>query len=161
MAAPLNEYGISDRGTTVGTRYSEQTWTQGDSGSMSSRVTWPERILIVDDDMGLADSLELMLHASGYSETRVAYSGAAALLIASDFQPGVVLVDLSLLDMTGYELAASLRDQAQSQRLRLIAVTSSPEHVAREEARVAGFERYLVKPVASLDLLSLMEKPSQ
>jgi CheY-like chemotaxis protein len=45
--------------------------------------------------------------------------------------------------------------------LRLIAVTSSPEHVTREKARVAGFERYLVKPVASLDLSSLLETPPQ
>lgn len=111
--------------------------------------------------MRSADSLELMLHASGYSETRVAYSGAAAIVIASDFQPGVVLVDLSLLDMTGFELAQSLREQAQSRRPRLIAVTSSPEHATREEARVAGFERYLVKPVASLDLSNLMERASQ
>jgi CheY-like chemotaxis protein len=128
---------------------------------VASRITWPERILIVDDDMASADSLELMLHASGYSETRVAYSGAAALEIASEFRPGVVLVDLSLIDMTGYELAHALREQAQSQQVRLIAVTSSPEHVAREEARVAGFERYLVKPIASLDVSALMEGPSQ
>lgn len=134
-------------------RRSDRSWKQGDSGSA------PVRILIVDNDMGSADSLELMLHAQDYSDTRVAYSGTAALAIARDFQPTVVLVDLSLLDMTGYELAQSLREQAQSQELRLIAVTSSPEHVAREEARVAGFERYLVKPVASLDLSSLLETP--
>jgi CheY-like chemotaxis protein len=153
---------MSDRGMTTENKRPEPTWQHSDSGgTLGSRITWPERILIVDDDMASADSLERMLHASGYSETRVAYSGAAALVIASDFQPGVVLVDLSLLDMTGYELAQSLREQAQRQRLRLIAVTSSPEHVAREEARVAGFERYLVKPVASLDLSNLMEQPSQ
>jgi DNA-binding response OmpR family regulator len=149
-------------GMTREQKHPEWNWQSGDSTSRTgSRVAWPERILIVDDDMSSADSLELMLHDSGYSETRVAYSGAAAPVIASDFQPGVVLVDLSLLDMTGYALAQSLREQAQSQRPRLIAVTSSPEHVAREEARVAGFERYLVKPVASLDLSTLMERPSQ
>jgi CheY-like chemotaxis protein len=126
-----------------------------------STVPVPVRILIVDDDMGSADALELMLHAEDYSHTRVAYSGAAALAIACDFQPAVVLVDLSLLDMSGYELAQSLREQAQGQQLRLIAVTSSPEHVTREKARVAGFERYLVKPVASLDLSSLLETPPQ
>jgi CheY-like chemotaxis protein len=126
-----------------------------------STVPVPVRILIVDNDMGAADSLELMLHAEDYSDTRVAYSGTAALAIAREFQPAVVLVDLSLLDMTGYELAQSLREQAQGQQLRLIAVTSSPEHVTREKARVAGFERYLVKPVASLDLSSLLETPPQ
>jgi CheY-like chemotaxis protein len=124
-------------------------------------VTGPVRILIVDNDMRSADSMELMLHASGYSETRVAYSGHAALAIAADFQPGVALLDLSLLDMTGYELARSLREQAQGQNLRLIALTSSPQHAAREQARVAGFERYLMKPVVALDLSALLESAAQ
>jgi CheY-like chemotaxis protein len=153
---------MSDPGTTTEKRRPQRTWQHGDSGgTMGSHISRPQRILIVDDDMAAADALEHMLHASGYSQTRVAYSGAAALEIASDFRPGVVLVDLSLLDMTGYALAQALREQAQRQRLRLIALTSSPEHVAREEARVAGFERYLVKPVASLDLSTLMVLPSQ
>jgi DNA-binding response OmpR family regulator len=115
------------------------------------------RILIVDNDMDSADALELMLHAMGYSETRVAYSGEAALAIAADFPPGVVLLDLSLLDMTGYHLAQSLRDRAQSRGVRLIALTSSPEHAGREEARAAGFERYLVKPIALVELSNVME----
>jgi hypothetical protein len=117
----------------------------------------PVRILIVDNDMSAADSLEHMLRASGYSETRVAYSGHAALGIAAEFRPGVVLLDLSLHDMTGYALAQLLREQAQSHQLRLIALTSSPEHAAREQARVAGFERYLLRPIASHDLSDLME----
>ncbi len=115
------------------------------------------RILIVDDDMDSADALELMLHAMGYSETRVAYSGEAALAIAADFRPGMVLLDLSLLDMTGYHLAQSLRDRAQSRGVRLFALTSSPAHAGREEARAAGFERYLVKPIASVELSNVME----
>jgi CheY-like chemotaxis protein len=126
-----------------------------------ARATGPVRILIVDNDMRSADSLELMLHASGYSETRVAYSGHAALAIAADFQPSVALLDLSLFDMTSYELARSLREQAQRQNLRLIALTSSPEHAAREQARVAGFERYLMKPVVALDLSTLLESGSR
>jgi CheY-like chemotaxis protein len=114
------------------------------------------RILLVDNDMSEADSLELMLHASGYSDTRVAYSGHAALAIAAEFGPDVVLLDLSLLDLTGYEVAQSLREQAQSRHLRLIALTSSRAHAGREQARAAGFECYLLKPVASVELSELM-----
>ena len=139
--------------TTVWKRRSDQTSVRGKPLDRPAR---PERILIVDNDMGSADAVELMLHASGFSETRVAYSGTAALVIARDFQPTVVLVDLSLLDMTGYQLAQSLRDRAQGEQ-RLIALTSSPEHVAREQARIAGFERYLIKPVTSPDLARLLE----
>src|SRR6267142_155803 len=117
----------------------------------------PARILIVDSDIRSSDSLELMLHASGYSETRVAYSGHAALAIAAEFQPSVVLLELDLLDMSGYEVARLLREHAQSHDLRLIALTSSREHAGRELARVAGFERYLLKPVAALELSGLLQ----
>lgn len=119
----------------------------------------PVRILIVDSDISSSNSLELMLHASGYSETRVAYSGHAALAIAAEFQPSVGLLELNLLDMNGYEVARLLREQAQSRDLRLIALTSSREHAGRELAREAGFERYLLKPVAALDLSGLLQMP--
>ncbi|MBW4052553.1 MAG: response regulator [Proteobacteria bacterium] len=114
------------------------------------------RILIIDDDIHSTSALELMLRASGHSETRVAYSGHAALAIAADFQPSLVLLELGLLDMSGYEVARLLRERAQSRDLRLIALTSSREHAGRERARVAGFERYLLKPVAAIDLTGLI-----
>jgi CheY-like chemotaxis protein len=101
--------------------------------------------------------LELKLQASGYPQTRVAYSGHAALAIAADFQPSVVLLELNLPDMSGFEVARLLREQARSRDLRLIALTSSFEHEGRELARVAGFERYLLKPVAVDDLSGLLQ----
>jgi CheY-like chemotaxis protein len=97
-----------------------------------------------------------MLHASGYPETRVAYSGHAALAIAAVFQPAFVLLELSLLDMSGYEVARLLRERAQRHDLRLIALTSSREPAGRKLARVAGFERYLLKPIAAGDLSGLL-----
>ena len=127
-----------------------------DEGGQPTLSNEPVRILIVDSDISSSDSLELMLHASGYSETRVAYSGHAALAIAAEFQPSVVLLELDLLDMSGYEVARLLREHAQSQDLRLIALTSSREHAGRELARVAGFERYLLKPVAADDLSEVL-----
>jgi len=135
-----------------------ETWE--DEGGKTALSTQRVRILIVDNDMSSADSLELMLHASGYSETRVAYSGHAALAIASEFQPSVVLLELNLLDMSGYEVAQLLREHAQSHDLRLIALTSNCDHAGRELARQAGFERYLLKPVAPLELSELLQMPS-
>jgi CheY-like chemotaxis protein len=125
------------------------------------RSTEPVRVLIVDNDRRSADEVARMLNASGYSQTRVAYSGHAALAAATDFQPGVVLLELDLTDLDCYDLAQWLRERAQSEDLRLIAMTSSREHTAREQARVAGFERYLLKPVTSLDLSHLLERPSR
>jgi CheY-like chemotaxis protein len=147
------------RDTTITSwrRVSDLAQKPADSRSIRGGQSQPVRILIVDDDIKSSDSLELMLHASGYSETRVAYSGHAALAIAAEFQPSVVLVELSLLDMSGYEVARLLRERGQSHDLRLIALTSSREHAGRELARVAGFERYLLKPVAALDLSGLLQ----
>ena len=128
-----------------------------DEGGQPELSTEPERILIVDNDIGSSASLELTLHASGHSDTRVAYSGHAALAIAAECQPSLVLLELNLLDMSGFEVARLLREQAQSHDLRLIALTSSPEHAGHQLARAAGFERYLLKPVAADDLSELFQ----
>jgi CheY-like chemotaxis protein len=146
---------VQDTVTTSWRRLSDEPRKHADSGRALS--TERVRILVVDDDIGSSDSLELMLHASGYSQTRVAYSGHAALALATEFQPSVVLLELNLLDMSGYEVARLLREHAPNHDLRLIALTSSREHAGRELARVAGFERYLLKPVAALDLSGLLQ----
>ncbi len=156
------EAGASFRARTRRSREQEaqqlQVWVN--EGGNTARAAGPMRILIVDNDIGSAGALELRLHASGYSETRVAYSGHAAVAIAAAFQPNLILLELDLLDMDGYALAQSLREQAQSEDVRLIALTSSREHAGRERARVAGFERYLLKPVTASDLSTLLERPT-
>jgi CheY-like chemotaxis protein len=143
-----------------------ETWE--DEGGRPGLCTKPVRILIVDNDISSSSSLEATLHASGYSEIRVAYSGHAALAIAAEFQPSVVLLELNLLDMSGFEVARLLRGQARGHDLRLIALTPSREHAGRElpRPRMGGFERYLLKPVAAAELASLFpdaaaEKPIQ
>jgi len=134
------------------------TWENegGHSQLPTERLTEPLRILIVDDDIESSSSLELMLRAAGHSETRVAYSGHAALAIAADFQPSMVLLEVGLLDMSGYDVARILRERARSHDVRFIALTSSREHAGSERARMAGFERYLLKPVAAIDLAALV-----
>ena len=130
-----------------------------DEGGQMPAVSAPVPILIIDHDVNSASSLELMLHAAGHSETRVAHSGDAALAIAAVFEPSVILLEVDLLDVNGYELAQTLRERARPRELRLIALTTSRQHQDREQARVAGFERYLLKPVAPLDLSNLLKMP--
>lgn len=131
-----------------------QIWE--DEGGQSVFSAEPLRVLIVESDVCTSGLLELMLHASGH-ETRVAHSGATALAIAAEFHPSVVLLELELPDMSGYDVGRLLREHAQTHDLRLIALTSSRAHAGRELARVAGFERYLLKPVAAVDLAALLE----
>ncbi len=128
-----------------------------DEGGRSAMRAEPVRILIVDNDTRSSLSLELMLHVSGYSETRIASCGRAALTTAATFRPSVVLLELDLLDMSAYDVARLMREQAQCDDLRLIALTSSREHTDRELARVAGFERYLLKPVATPELSRVLQ----
>jgi CheY-like chemotaxis protein len=110
------------------------------------------RILVVDNDAGAAHALASLLQSVGYGDARVAYTGATALALAVEFVPTVVLVDLGLPDMNGYEVARHLSQHPQLQNLRLVALTANSEHPGRELAREAGIERYLIKPVSSADL---------
>jgi len=110
------------------------------------------RVLIVEGDMAAADALALLLQSQGHGDARVVYTGASALALAVEFVPTVVLVDLELPDMSGYEVARLLSQHAQLQNLRLIALTADTEHTGRELARTGGIERYLIKPVGTDDL---------
>jgi DNA-binding response OmpR family regulator len=112
------------------------------------------RILIVDPHINASNLLETRLRTAGYSRTRVAYSAHAALAIAEEFEPSVVLLELNLFDMSGYELARLLRERARGRELRLMAMTSGREQAGPELARVRGFERYLIAPVVDFDFLN-------
>ena len=116
------------------------------------------RILIVDDDVDAANALASLLQSSGHGDARVAHTGAAALALAVEFVPTVLLVDLDLPDMSGYDVARQLSQRPQLQNLRLIALTASSEHPGRELAREAGIERYLSKPVGSAALDELLTR---
>lgn len=110
------------------------------------------RILVVNDDVDAADSLAFLLRSAGHGDARAAYTGASALAQAVEFRPTILLVDLDLPDMSGYDVARHLSQHPQLQGLRLIALTASSEHPGRELAREAGIERYLSTPVGSADL---------
>jgi len=121
------------------------------------RATRP-RILIVDDDAPLARSLATMIGAAGAYETRIVHCAADAVAVTAEFPPAIVFLDIELPDMSGYEVAQLLNQRAQLQATRLIALTDSNEHPAREDARAAGFERYLVKPVTEIELRKVLHR---
>lgn len=112
-------------------------------------------ILIVDDDEDTAVSLSVLLEGDGY-ETRTAASGSAALLHASEFQADVVLLDISLPDMSGHEVARQLRANPPRSNLLLIALTGWSQEQDRQTALDAGFDHYLLKPVHYDRLLALL-----
>jgi len=118
------------------------------------------RILIVNEDMRSADSLKCTLHELGYFTTFTAYSARRALVVAADFSPAVVLLDLELPDMTGYQLAYKLRSHLQHRvrRVPLLAIAERPVFGDAELTRAAGFIGCLSKPVLPLALSRMLRK---
>jgi CheY-like chemotaxis protein len=104
------------------------------------------RILIVDDNVDAADSIAMLLGMEGH-QTRTVNTARAALLAAPEFKPEVVLLDIGLPEMDGYEVARRLRAQNGSHLMRLVAVTGYGQPADRRRAHAAGFDEHMVKPV--------------
>lgn len=103
-------------------------------------------MLIVDDNEDAANSLAMVLKLSGH-ETASVYTAAEALRHAASFQPYVVLLDIGLPGMSGYEVAQQLRELPGLRNVKLVAVTGYGRSDDRRRAREAGFDDHLVKPV--------------
>jgi signal transduction histidine kinase/ActR/RegA family two-component response regulator len=104
------------------------------------------RVLIADDNRDAADSLSLLLELSGH-EVRVAHLGQTALSLAQTFRPDVVFLDIGMPDLSGYEVARALRQEAWATSLQLIALTGWGQEEDRRRALEAGFDHHLTKPV--------------
>ena len=114
-------------------------------------------ILIVDDDRESGKSLALMLSATGYDEIRTVRSAARAMAIATTFQPAIAFLGI-IQPGQGSDLASLLHKNARQQAIRLIGLTDSAEHPAKEVARAAGLERYLTRPVTQVELDKVLRR---
>lgn len=116
------------------------------------------RVLVVDDNMDAAGALGTLLMSLGH-ETRVAYDGLQAIRMANDFKPDIVLLDIGMPGLDGYEVARRLRGLDSTRDMRIIAVTGWGQETDRVRSREAGFDLHLVKPVDTRDLaLALSER---
>jgi CheY-like chemotaxis protein len=104
------------------------------------------RILIVDDDRDAARMLAASLRLEGH-EVRVAPGGPRALAIAQEEPPEVILLDLGLPGMDGYEVAQRLRELPGLKDVLLVALTGYGQEADRRRCEQAGFDGHLVKPV--------------
>ncbi len=109
------------------------------------------RVMVVDDNVDAADSLALLLGLEGH-QTQCAYSAAQALERVTAFAPEVVLLDIGLPDVDGYEVARRIRASPGGAAMMLVALTGYGHAEDRERALASGFQAHLVKPV-DLDLL--------
>ncbi len=115
----------------------------------------PLRIVLAEDNPDGAESLAAVLSHAGH-EVRVAHNGPAALDEAREFRPDVVLLDIGLPGLDGYEVARRLRAQAGERAAVLIAVSGYGREQDRQRSREAGFDHHFVKPVAARELAAVL-----
>lgn len=112
------------------------------------------RIAVVDDNVDAADLLAELLRAHGH-EVEVAYDSGGALAVLDRFDPDVMLLDIGLPDMDGYQLAAEIR-RRRARPPRLVALTGYSDVSDRERSAAAGFDAHLVKPVDDRTVLAVL-----
>ncbi len=114
------------------------------------------RVLVVDDNRDSADSLTLMLQFMGY-QTRTAYDGESAVQVTAEFVPDVILLDIGLPKLNGYDACRAIRAANGGRKLVIIAQTGWGQEEDRERTRSAGFDHHLVKPIDAEQLVELLQ----
>jgi CheY-like chemotaxis protein len=113
------------------------------------------RVLVIDDNRDAAASLAMLLETTG-AEARVAHDGAQGVIEYEKFRPLVVLLDIGMPGMDGYEVARRLRVLPAQPRACLVALTGWGQEEDRRRVREAGFDHHLVKPADILELQTLI-----
>lgn len=132
----------------------DPVWDAALQAAPQTIATTLRRVLIVDDNADVADSLNILLQSLGHI-TCVVHDGAAALALAEQFLPEVVLLDIGMPGLNGYEIARRLR-QLDIKPLRIIAVTGWGQRPDREKSRDEGFDLHLLKPVKIDQLIAAL-----
>ena len=121
--------------------YPQQTAPRTPTQSADGR-----RVLVVDDNRDNADSLAALLQVEGY-DVRLAYDGEEALAVAEVYRPHVLLLDIGLPKLSGYDVCRRLREEPWARQATFVAVTGWGQQRDRAQARATGFDAHLVKPV--------------
>jgi two-component system CheB/CheR fusion protein len=116
------------------------------SAGKSEPAGLARKVLVVDDNVDACDSIALILMAYGY-DVRCLYDGPAVLPTAMQWHPDVIILDIGLPGMSGLEVSAQLRRQAQFARTPLAALTGYGQDEDRQRSRQAGFDVHMTKPV--------------
>ena len=121
----------------------------------SEKAPRRRRILIVDDSQDGAESLAMLLQIGGH-ETHVVHDGAEALVAAERIRPDLILLDIGLPKLNGYEVCSRIRERPWGREVRLVALTGWGQEQDRHRSKAAGFDVHLVKPVDHDVLLKMM-----
>ena len=110
-----------------------------------------QRILIVDDEPNIAASLEFLLQRGGY-EVRVAHNGEEALTLAESFAPQLVLLDVMMPKLNGYEVCQRLRQHER--QVKIVMLTARGREVDQEKGKALGADLYVTKPFSTRELVA-------
>jgi CheY-like chemotaxis protein len=134
----------------------ERTYARKSSGDVEEAApTSKFRVLVVDDNRDTASSLAMLLKMMG-NEIRTAYDGEEAVAAADEFRPHVVLCDIGMPKLNGYEACRQMRERAWDKNMILIAITGWGQEEDRRKTKEAGFDHHLVKPVDPHTLMKLL-----
>ena len=125
--------------------------------AVPSDLRTEQRILVVDDNDDAAELLALMLAQAGYS-TQVAHDGPSALAAVESWHPEIVILDIGLPGMSGYDVARALRNEGGAADLSLVALTGWGTERDKRDAVEAGFDAHLTKPVDARDLQRVLTR---
>jgi two-component system CheB/CheR fusion protein len=113
------------------------------------------RVLVVDDNVDAAKTTQAFLQAHGH-QVGCAFDGLSALGLAQEFKPQLVLLDIAMPGMDGYEVLRRLREQAGAAQPVVAVLTGYGSEATMERMKQLGVDHYLVKPAASQALLALI-----
>jgi CheY-like chemotaxis protein len=122
----------------------------------SREATGSLRILIADDNVDAADTLAALLQVMGH-EVQTVHDGEAAVAAAAQFTPQVVILDIGMPRMNGYEACRRIRAQPHEKRPMLVALTGWGQEQDLAQSQAAGFDWHLVKPIEAEALEKLLE----
>ena len=113
------------------------------------------RVLVVDDNRDSAESLAMMLQLSGY-EVHKAHDGLEAIEVAARLRPDVILLDIGLPSLNGYDVCRRMREQDESSDAFILALTGWGQEEDKRRSTAAGFDGHLVKPVNLARLIHMI-----
>ena len=120
----------------------------------------PCRVLVVDDNVDYAQSMAMLLEASEH-HVQAVYDGPTALETALNYRPDVVLLDIGLPGLDGFEVARAIRLQPLLKHIVLVAITGYGGEKDRQRSREAGFDYHLIKPAALTQVQQILASVCQ
>jgi len=124
------------------------------NATMDTELQMHKRVLIIDDNVDVADTLAQWLQLAGH-DVRTVYSGVEAISATAEFRPEIILLDIGLPDLNGYDVAAKLRALTDLPPFLLVAVTGYGQASDEKAFIEAGFDRHFAKPMGLSKLESI------